>query len=72
MHKIYITNLHTKTKRDKKKKQTNIRRLQTIFALKHEHSVAGKNGEKSNKKKKKNNVQPTVLVLLLLLPPAGS
>jgi hypothetical protein len=70
MHKLYITNLHTKTKRDHKKK-TNIRRLQTIFALKHELSVAGKNGEKSNKKKK-NNVQPTVLVLLLLLPPAGS
>ncbi len=67
MHKLYLTNLHTKTKRGKKK--SNIRRLQTIVALKHELSAAGKNGEKE----KKNNVQPTVLVLLLLLlPPADS
>jgi hypothetical protein len=64
-----IYNKFTHKKKEGKKK-TNIRRLQTIFALKHELSAAGK--KRGKKLKKKHNVQPTVLVLPLLLPPAGS
>jgi hypothetical protein len=71
MHKLYITNLHTKTKRDQKTKEKQILEgyrpslhLNTSFLLQ------GKTEKKATKKK--NNVQPTVLVLLLLLPPAGS
>ncbi len=70
MHKIYITNLHTKTKRDKKKSKQILEGYRPSLHLNTSFLLLGKTEKKA--KKKRNNVQPTVLVLLLLLPPAGS
>lgn len=52
MHKIYITNLHTKTKRDKKKNKQILEGYRPSLHLNTSFLLLGKTEKKAKKKKK--------------------